>query len=82
MICGIAIDHMHAVLLGVCRQLLRSWLEKKYHKEIWYIGSRIKELDECLLAIKPPAEIKQTLHSILSTRKYWKNTYYCMVQLA
>ena len=69
---GTTVDYMHCVLLGVCRQLLKLWLETKHSKELWYIGSKCAKLDQSLCNIKPPAEIKTTLRSIKTTRKFWK----------
>ena len=51
---------MHAVLLGVCRQLLKLWLDTRYSKELWYIGNKLEELDKRLCNFKPPSEIKRT----------------------
>jgi len=51
LVCGISVDYIHCVLLGVCRQLMKLWLKNKYHKEQWYIGDRVVQLDNCLLAI-------------------------------
>lgn len=60
MIRGFSIDYVHCVLLGVCRQLFRLWLETKYRHELWYIGNKISELDSRLSAIHPPSEIERT----------------------
>ena len=48
---GVSCDYMHCVLLGVCRILLRFWHDSKHHKEIWYLGSVVKELDARLCSI-------------------------------
>ena len=65
---------MHAVLLGVCRQLLKLWLDTRYSKELWYIGNELEELDKRLYKFKPPSEINRTPRSIKTTRKYCR---YC-----
>ncbi len=69
---GMSVDYMHCVLLGICRQLMKLWLKNKYHKEPWYIGGRVAQLDSRLLAITPPAEIQRTTRSIATTLKFWK----------
>ena len=69
---GTTVDYMHCVLLGVCRQLLKLWLETKHSKELWYIGNKCAKLHQSLCNIKPPAEIKRTPRSIKTTRKFWK----------
>lgn len=66
---GTTVDYMHCVLLGVCRQQLRLWLESKYHKEPWYIASKI---DECLCAICPPSEMSRTPRSIKQHENFGK----------
>ena len=58
------VDYMHLVLLGVCRQLLKLWLDSKHHKKLWYIGNKLTELDCCLCILKPPSEVKRTPHTI------------------
>lgn len=63
---------MHCVLLGVCRQLLRLWLEPVNRDIMWYIGQHIAQLDKRLCAIKPPTEIQRTPRSLALTRKFWK----------
>ena len=72
---GTTIDYMHAVLLGVCRQLLKLWLDSRHNKELWYLGNKLDELDRRLCSIKPPSEVKRIPRSIRTTRKYWKGIY-------
>lgn len=54
MISGMSIDYMHCVLLGVCRLLFRLWLQSCHHKEPWYIGVRVTDMDDRLWSINPP----------------------------
>ena len=68
---------MHASLLGVCRQVLKLWLESKHSKELWYIGNKFDDLDKRLCTIKPPVEIKRTPRSLKTTRKFWKGIKSC-----
>ena len=72
---GVSIDYMHAVLLGVCRLLLRLWLQSCNHNELCYIGNQSSLLDKRLCAIKPPREIQRTPRSIETSLKYWKGMY-------
>lgn len=78
---GMSYDYMHCVLLGVCRFLLSLWLQPSHHQQLWYIGTKISDLDARLLSIKPPKEIQRTPRSMASTLKYWKgaciNLYVC-----
>ena len=66
---GVAMDYMHCALLGATRLLLRLWFN---HRESWYIGTRVVEVDDKLCAIRPPDEIPRTPRSIQKTLKYWK----------
>ena len=79
---GTSIDYMHCVLLGVCKQVIKLWTQSKYHKELWYIGNNTVDVNERLLAIKPPCEIQRTPRSFESL-KYWKgkNMYLLVVEL-
>ena len=62
---------MHCILLGVCRLLLRLWLNTEHHQSLWYIGGKTEEMDELLCKIKPPDEMKRVPRSF-QTVKYWK----------
>lgn len=73
---GSSVDYMHCVLLGVCRQLFRLWLETKHRHQPWYIGNKVAQLDSRLSKIHPPDEMKRTPRSIQTTLKYWKGIIY------
>lgn len=72
---GMSCDYMHSVLLGVCRILLRLWIDSKYHGEIWYLGTVVKQLDNRLCKIRPPSEIRRTPRSIENNLKFWKGVF-------
>ena len=74
-------DYMHCILLGVCRTMLRLWLQSSNHQCLWYIGTRKLELDERLLCIQPPCEMQRTPRSIESTIKFWKGILNVMYKL-
>ena len=78
---GTAVDYMHCVLLGVCKQLLHLCLDSKHHQDLWYIGNNVPELDTRLLTIKPPSEVKRAAQSIMTTRKYWKGMHSAIVDI-
>ena len=69
---GVAIDYMHCILLVVTRLLLRLWFQSSYHKEVWYIGSKVNIVDERLTSIRPTKEIQRTPRKVSTTLKYWK----------
>ncbi len=75
-----SVDYIDCILLGVGRQLMKPWLKTKHHKELWYIGGSLADLDSHLCAITPPAEIKRTPRSIATTLKFWKGNAQHTVQ--
>ncbi|KAJ8050043.1 hypothetical protein HOLleu_03078 [Holothuria leucospilota] len=72
---GFVTDYMHCVLLGVVRSMLNLWVDSSYHQSPWYIGTRVRDIDQRLLSVQPPNIITRTPRS-LTTRKYWKASEY------
>ncbi|XP_073668003.1 uncharacterized protein [Paramisgurnus dabryanus] len=68
---GFVVDSMHCVDLGVMRQLSILWFDSSYHREPWYIGTRINEIDRKIEHFQPPSNITRMPRSI-TTRAYWK----------
>ena len=69
---GMSFEYMHCVLLGVTRLLLKLWFNSKHHKELWYLGTSIKDIDVLLMSLTPPDEMKRTPRSLQTTLKFWK----------
>ena len=69
---GMSFDYMHCVLLGIARMLLKLWFGSQHHKQLWYLGGAVKEIDKVLCAFTPPDEITRTPRSIEQTLKFWK----------
>lgn len=63
------VDYMHAVLLGVSKQLCKHWFEHPYQE--CYIKDRLEDIDGILQSINPFAEISRYPRKI-SERKSWK----------
>lgn len=61
---GTAIDYMHCILLGVVKMLATLWFEKSHKQEMFSIASRITEVDQRLLNIKPPSYIPRLPRSL------------------
>lgn len=57
---GFTPEYMHSVCQGVVRQLCNMWLDSSNHEEAYYLGRRVEELDERLMAISPPSEITRS----------------------
>lgn len=68
---GFIVDSMHCIDLGVMRQLAHLWFDGKHHDEPWYMGNKVKDIDERLASFTPPSNITRTPRS-LSQRSYWK----------
>eukprot|EP00111_Clytia_hemisphaerica_P012766 TCONS_00037556-protein len=63
---------MHGVLLGVMKLCLNLWLDKSHKKEPFSIHSNVENVENRLLAIKPPNHISRAPRSVKSTLSYWK----------
>lgn len=68
---GTVADYMHSVCQGVMRHMVYLWFDGKYHGESFYIGLKVKLVDERLQLISPQSEIHRSPRSI-SQRNYWK----------
>ena len=69
---GMSVDYMHCVLLGVTRQFLHLWFDSKHHSEPWYLGSKVKEIDELLMSIQPTSEIVRLPRELQKSLRFWK----------
>ena len=69
---GLVMDYMHCALLVVTRGLLHLWFDSKHHEELWYIGTKVSEVDGRLSSIRPPNEIQRTPRLISESLSYWK----------
>lgn len=58
-------------ILGVFKQLLELWLDSSNHKQPYYIGRKIDEIDKRLLQIRTPQEIGRKPKT-LRERKFYK----------
>ena len=80
----VPVDYMHAVLEGVTKRLLSTFLDSKYHSCRFYLGNVANEIDKRMVSIKPPEEFRRSPRSV-STMKHWKASefrawllYYCL----
>ena len=70
---GFPPDNLHAVFLGVARQLTGLWLDSTNHNEAYYIGRQTKTIDSRLESICPTSELTRLPRSI-TQRAYWKGS--------
>ncbi len=69
---GIPIDYMHAVLEGVTRRLLHAWFDSENHREPFYLGRYLNQIDKKFLKQTPPSEFSRIPRSIKKHLRYWK----------
>lgn len=63
-------EYMHSVLLGVTKLFGTLWFDSANSNKDWYLGLKITEFNDKLLAMRPPCEITRTPQSIKN--KKWK----------
>lgn len=70
---GFVPDYMHAVLLGVSRQLTRLLFDTSSSTQPYYVGSpaTLREIDARIVGIQPPHLITR-LPRGLSDMMHWK----------
>lgn len=68
---GFVVDSMHCVDFCVMRQLANLWFDSRNHLQPWYIGNKVSVVDESLLRMLPPSNIRRTPRSLI-TKMYWK----------
>jgi len=84
LIYGFVIDYMHAVLLGVTKQLLTLWLDPKFRDKDFNIRGEEKLIDQRLLRLTPPLTITRRPQSIKNCIRWKANEfrawllYYCL----
>ena len=69
---SIPVDYMHACLEGVTKMLLNCWTSTNNHRQPFYLGRNVAELDKGLLKQQPPTEFTRPPRSIRQHLKYWK----------
>lgn len=69
---SIPVDYMHAVLEGVTEWLLHAWFNSENHREPYYIGRSVRQVDSILLNQRPPSEFSRPPRSIQNHRSYWR----------
>lgn len=67
---GIVPDYMHGLIIGIFGRLLELWFAAKHSREKFSIRSKMKEVNERLLSIKPTDDIARLPRSLLKYTKY------------
>ncbi|KAL1268876.1 hypothetical protein QQF64_034239 [Cirrhinus molitorella] len=71
MITGFVPEYQHSVCLGITKQITSLWLDSKHHNKDRYLGLKINDIDQGLMAINPPLEVTKAPRSV-KERKFWK----------
>lgn len=66
----VAIDYMHCALLGVTKLMMTLWFDKSHKEKIFSIATKISEVDNRLLKIKPPNFIARLPRSLSEVSHY------------
>lgn len=68
---SMCLDYMHAVLLGVTKQLMTLWFNSTYKNCDWSCITKLKQVQARLLNIKPTNNITRVPRSIEELH-HWK----------
>ncbi|XP_062716890.1 uncharacterized protein LOC134292137 [Aedes albopictus] len=68
-------DYMHAVLLGVMKQVWTMWTESEFHKQPFYIGNSLQEVEKRLLSFRPPSSFARYPRQLKEFKKYKANEW-------
>ncbi|KAE8745125.1 hypothetical protein FOCC_FOCC008190 [Frankliniella occidentalis] len=66
---GFQIDYMHNSLLGNCDHLAKLWFDSHNKDEPFYLGLKLAQIDQRLLALTPPTCISRRTRTI----RQWKD---------
>ncbi|XP_035690734.1 uncharacterized protein LOC118425770 [Branchiostoma floridae] len=75
LISGMTIDYMHGSLLGITKALMSLWF-KSAKTQRYYCGHHLQEIDEMMLAMRPPLDIHRTPRAIQDHMQHWKASEY------
>lgn len=68
-------DYMHSILLGVMKQIWSLWTESENHKQPYYVGDRLSEIERRMLAIRPPSAFPRYPRQLKEWKKYKANEW-------
>ena len=68
----VPVDYMHCVLEGVVKWLLNNWVKSENHRQPFYLGRNLKEIDALLLQQRPPHSFMRPPRSLSKHLHYWK----------
>ena len=72
LVASIPVDYMHAVLEGATKWLTNAWFRSENHRQPYYLGRYLTQIDSLLLLQRPPQEFSRPPRSIKKHIKFWK----------
>lgn len=72
---GYPVDYMHAVNLGVIKQILALLTETENHKQEYYIGRILQAVNTRLCSIRPPSCFSRYPRSLDEQKRYKANEW-------
>ena len=72
LVASIPVDYMHAVLEGATKWLTNAWFNSENHRQPYYLGRSLAQIDSLLLQQRPPQEFSRPPRSIKKHLKFWK----------
>ena len=70
LIAGSCIDYMHTVLLGITKQLMTYWFDRKFKGSPFFCGDHLKECDARRANIQPPNSVGRIPRSLTEICHY------------
>eukprot|EP00734_Pompholyxophrys_sp_LG126_P000211 Pompholyxophrys_sp_v1_NODE_50_length_3002_cov_18.682728.p1 type:complete len:838 gc:universal NODE_50_length_3002_cov_18.682728:311-2824(+) len=67
----IRVEYMHGIS-GTMKRMLSLWFSSENHREPWYLGRVISEIDKRMLSLRLPSWITRPGRSISDHLLYWK----------
>lgn len=72
LVASIPVDYMHAVLEGATKWLTNAWFKSENHRQPYYLGRCLSQIDKLFLEQRPPQEFSRPPRSIKKHLKFWK----------
>ncbi len=69
---SVPVDYMHCAIEGVGKWLLNAWTDSKNKGKPYYLGGKLKAIDEMLISQRPPQDFTRPPRAIARHKKYWK----------
>eukprot|EP00734_Pompholyxophrys_sp_LG126_P000210 Pompholyxophrys_sp_v1_NODE_49_length_3016_cov_4.701891.p3 type:complete len:248 gc:universal NODE_49_length_3016_cov_4.701891:1393-650(-) len=69
--CDLGVEYMHGIS-GTVKRLFSLWFSSEHHREEWYLGRVIGEIDKRMLSLRLPSWITRSARTISDHLLHWK----------